>query len=263
MAPRLPPKGGKRTPRSSTPIAPPAKGSVMGDNRLAMEAAEQAQLISIVSRLRMHAPNIERAKKALDEQTQIEKDIYKSAANAGFEKKEIKAYLEDLKPGSSRFVAEREEARVRRRRWLGLAVGERQPEVDLAAGIERDELYWAREGFQAGMTGGEREIPKGCAPESHQTFLSNYDKGHDEAKRIIGQHVPGKARLENSVREQSAQDFAADNPGVEAEKAADPAAPGATDVEAPFEATEEELQGQAARRAVQDAAAGRTSGEIV
>lgn len=296
MAPRLP-RGGKSAPKGS-PNAPPAKGSVPGDNRSAVERAEQAQLLSIVSRLRAHAPKIEAAKKALDDEKAIEKEIYRVATAAGFQKAEIKEYLEDLKPGQGRAVDAREVARVRRRRWLGLSVGEQQPDLEERMPEEaRDEQYWAQQGFAWGLTGGSTAVfPEGIPSRMDQIWARAVEAGNLEGQKIIADVAPKLTGGAAAVGAKAAEDFAADNPEIDVEAAArklknDPKfmdrgpgeeEPGPEGAEAlgpkdggegpqpigaaeePFEASAEELEAQKPRQAIVDAHEGATSGgEVV
>jgi hypothetical protein len=275
VAPRLP-KGGRRSSASAT-AAPPAKGSVLGDNREGIERAEQAQLVSIVSRLRQQAPKTAAAQAALDAEKAIEKEIYRIAKVAGFEKAEVKSYLEDLQPGKGREVEEREVRRVRRRRWLGLSVGESQPDLEARMPDEaRDEQYWAQQGFAHGLTGGTAAVfPDGIPPRMDQVWARAVAAGSLEGKKIIADIAPkltgGSAAVvaEPEVDVDAAAKKLASDPAFmartsEEEGAAEGDEPGG-DPEAAFEATPEELSAQSTRKAVQKvrAAGEPEGGEVV
>lgn len=273
MAPRLSARARKLTPSS----APPANGSVMGDNQFGDEA-ERVQLISIVSKLSAADDDVEAAKAPLKAAQGARKKIIGLGKAAGFTAKELEKRLDEMRMGS-RDMALQEAREHKHRRWLGIIEPDQSALMlgDTAPQEAKDGAHWFGEGYKAGLRQLERKPPTECPERFVQPWLERYDVGLQE---VLIANAPGHKG--KSVAEQAAAEFKADNPEVDLDAAAkklakDPefmartppehdvatAPDGTTEtavevgaepssLDAPFEATEEELQGQSQRRVVQE-----------
>lgn len=251
-----------------------------GDNSL--EEAERIQLISFVSRLTAADGEIAAAQAPLKNAQAQRKQVVNLAKAAGFTAEELKARMKEMND-PARDNPQKIARETRHRRWLGIIRPEDdQGRLDLAPAEVQDEAHWAGEGYKAGLRQMERKPPPECAERFVQPWLARYDLG---LKEVLTANAP---KSMTAVRDRAAADFKDDNPEVDVEAAArrlrnDPkfmargadteegakageggenaAAPEASvdtagdkpaGAEEPFEATEEELQGQAPRRAIQE-----------
>lgn len=248
----------------SVPIRIPGEPASAGDNSAYREEEERIQLISIVAKLSQNDIDIELAKAPLKAAQDARKKTVGLAKAAGFTAAELKARLDEMNnPARDNPVKfAREE---RHRKWLGIIQPE-QTEIQLGDKVPpeaKDEAHWKAEGYKAGLRQLPPKPPAECAERFVQPWMKEHERGY---KETTAANVPGASRL----REQAAADFQSDNPEVDVEKAArdlkksgfmergEPASP-----DDGFAATEEELAQQTTRRAVQDAAAGATTGEEV
>lgn len=273
-----------KTRTKSVPASTPAPNprAVIGDNH--GEEAERVQLISIVSKLSQADTAVEAAQVPLKAARAARSKIIGLGKAAGFTAKELEKRLDEMRM-STREMAALEVREHKHRRWLG-SVEDKQAELILGDKVPaeaKDEAHWLGEGFKAGRRQLERRPADECPERFVQGWLGEYDRG---LMGVLEANAPKKL---TPVGEKAAADFANDNPDLDIKKAAaklksdaafmDRTAPPEHDVatapdgttetdvevsqegDAPFEATEDELAAQSTRRAVQDAAEGRTSGE--
>lgn len=226
-------------------------------NSDAADEADRVQLISIVSKLSAAEDEIARAKGPYDAAKAARKKIIGLGKAAGFQAKELEARLAEMMEDSREQEA-RLEREAKHRKWLGI-VRPDQPKLNLDGQTPeevRDEAYWAAEGYKAGLRRLAATPPDGIPERFVQKWLSERARGAAEVPADHG---------EVSVAEQARKDFAEDNPDVDLDAEAKRLKEsGFTDRGAPepedgFEASEEELAQQNARKAVQE----RREGEDV
>jgi hypothetical protein len=157
---------------------------------------------------------------------------------AGFSAAELKARLEEMRE-DPREQEERLEREAKHRRWLGI-IRPDQPKLGLGGEAPeeiRDEAYWKARGFLAGLRRLAATPPDGIPERFVQAWLAERARGAAE--------VPADHGEPETVAQQAAREFAEDNPDAVLER-------GASEPDEAFEATEDELQQQGARRAVQE-----------
>jgi hypothetical protein len=254
----------------------------MGDNSAAMEEAERVQLISFVSRISQATLAVEAAQAPLDAAKKARTQLFNlaKAALPGMTRKEIETRIAEMNDPSREFAAKAAREH-KHRRWLGILDAD-QAELMLgkqAPQEKKDEAHWAGEGYKAGLRQLEAKPPGECESRFHQTWLQAHERG------LIEVTTANAPKPMKPVRDQAAEDFKDDNPEVDLAKAArklknDPAfmatdgpdavsdhvagemaagvihEPGTNgEPEDEFEATPEELEQQAARRAAREVAA--------
>ncbi len=284
----------RQAPKSSpAPARVPGVPAPVGDNSALREEEERVQLISTVAKLTQADIEVERAKGPLKAAQEARKKIVFHAKSLGFTAAELQARMEEMnnpaRDNPIKFAREE-----RHRKWLGIVRPE-QTEIQLGDKVPseaKDEAHWKAEGYKAGLRLLPAKPPVECAERFVQAWMKEHERGMGETNAA---NVPGAHRL----AAQAAADFKGDNPEVDVEAAArrlkaDPkfmartpdnsagtesvsgaeseaASVASVDI-APdnlqgaddgFEATPEELAAQAPRRALQEAAAGATSGEEI
>jgi len=207
-------------------------------NQDAADEADRVQFISVISKLSAADDEIERAKGPYDAAKAARKKIIGLGKAAGFTAQDLEDRLAEMKE-DSRKQEEKIAREAKQRRWLGI-IRPDQPTLGLGGEAPeevRDEAFWKAEGYKAGLRRLAATPPDGIPERFVQSWLAERARGAAE--------VPADHGAPASVAEQARKDFAEDNPDV-----------GSADPEGGFEASENELQQQNARRAVQEAREG-------
>lgn len=149
--------------------------AVIGDNSAAAAAAEEAQLLSVIAKIKAQRPQTAKAKAALDAERDKELEIFRLAKAAGFSRKELEGYLEDIDKEDAVEIEEAEERRTRRRELLGLPTVKRKKQAEIDFTSEpRDANWWNGEGYRAGLRGAPAKAPEGMPPEFVQPYLDGW-----------------------------------------------------------------------------------------
>lgn len=149
------------------------------NNLQAMREQEEAQLLSVLSKMRPALARVEEAKAVVKERVAEVDAILDKAVAQGFKKGEIRELLKETAvKGSRKDLRETEERRARFRRYLGLPVGETDDGLlDAIPEAAKDELDWESEGYKAGVLAEEPKPPKKCPERFHQAWLKGYHNG--------------------------------------------------------------------------------------
>lgn len=155
-------------------------------------AAEQAQLISYMSKLGEQKREVDKRRAILKEAQDEMTETFRLAKAAGFERQELNALLKDVGTRSKDLV----QAEIRRRRhreWLGLPVGEEQLSMfgEATPSEARDEMLWFAEGYACVMRGDDLTAPSEMAPRFLQKFL----EGGHAAQTVIASSMAMAADL--------------------------------------------------------------------
>lgn len=163
----------------------PKKGGTPGDGRglihdndhEAKLAAEEAQLISFISKLRVQQVQVDEAKAALDVEKDALNEIFGLAKAAKFSRKELTELLADSKVrGLRKDLEEAEQRRLRFRKWLGLPAGDsgKQETMPLEA---KDEIAWEADGYSAGVRGDPAVLPSDIPTRFGPAWLRGRENG--------------------------------------------------------------------------------------
>jgi len=151
------------------------------EKRKAAEAAEEAQLLSFLSRIRAKQKIADEIKAKYDEAKTEVRTVFNLADSAGFKREELNEILTDSKvTGQRKNLAEKEARRVRFRKYVGLPVGlsDEQQELDgRLADTAKDELDHEADGYRAGVAGDEPKPPKECPSNFHSAWMKGYHNG--------------------------------------------------------------------------------------
>lgn len=230
-----------------------------GDNRRAMLEAEEAQMLSVISKLRALQIPIDEAKATLAEAKAQYDEVVRLAGIAGFKKYELKELLDDL-GAKRRDLSEQEERRARFRTYLGLPSGISETQQDMnIPETARDEIFWEGDGYTCGVRGTD-PVPPVEAGVHGQAWMKGYHNGQKRnawaasaSKVEPAPPVPPEekepTRAELKAQERRAKESlenlppAAPDNDVESTPETPPGADG-------FEATPEELSAQITRQVI-------------
>lgn len=151
------------------------------NNRQAVEDAEQAQLLSALSKIRPLIADVDAAKAVVKAKQELVTQAMDHAAAAGFKKGEIRDLLKDTAvTGDRKNLREAEERRVRFRRYLGLPVGESDAGLLDVPEAAKDELDWRGAGYTSGLRADDCDPKKaGVPPRFHQAWMEEWHRGQE------------------------------------------------------------------------------------
>lgn len=247
--------------RKTPPPSAPPREAAPGDNVRAAEEADRVQFLSMLTRLNDADAKIEESRAPLKAAQAARKTIIGLAKAAGFPEWELKRRQDEAKR-STEENAEYEARERRQRRWAGIITPEQAKmhlEPDTPEEV-RDGDHWKTEGFKAGLRGASAEPPEGIPARFLQDWLQGRDTGFKEYLLGISANAP---RPPGTTTEQIANDAEAIIKSEDHDHGIVGPGAGGSDPDDAFEASPEELQAQSTRRAIQDAAEGRTSGEVL
>lgn len=171
-------------------------------------------------------------------------------------------------------LEEKERLRAEARDIFSVPTGVAKSLFDGIPDAAREQAHWDDMGYRAGLAGGEREPPSTCPPERKPDYRTGYDRAQTEMASAIkrtdatttGMTLDEAASAGKQAAEDPDASHVSTPPAADAEpdKSIDAEANAIVDgvqaqVDADagaddgFEATEDELRQQSARRAVQDA----------
>lgn len=149
------------------------------DKQRAKDAAEQAQLLSYLSKLGEEGRAVAAAKAVLDEKRAAMTETFRLAKAAGFDRGELNDLLKDIGTRSKDLVA-KEIRRRKLRQMANLPTGEEQ--LGLFGGDSpsevKDAAFWGAEGYQAYLRGEEASPPRDRMPARFdQDWLKGWNAG--------------------------------------------------------------------------------------
>lgn len=151
------------------------------NNLQAIREAEQAQLLSVLAKLRPLQANIDAAKVVLKGAQDEFSAMLDHAQSVGFKKYEIKDLLKDTAvTGARKDLREAEERRTRFREYLGLPTGTQGDLLDRQPDAAKDELDWRGHGYTAGLRGDPRDPKAAGVPDRfHQAWMQEHERGQE------------------------------------------------------------------------------------
>lgn len=149
---------------------------------------EEAQVISIINRVKAKRAIVAEKKAKKDEASQAHKEateevnkVFKDAALMGYKRKDLDELYEAIhEKGIRKNQQAEEERRARWRRFYNLPVADsRQQELDAALpAAEKDAADYELDGYKAGLNSEERKAPAAAVKAGHdQRWLTGYDTG--------------------------------------------------------------------------------------
>jgi len=152
------------------------------NNLEAIREAEQAQLLSVMSKMRTATAEVDKARAVVKEKVDFVNSILDQAQAAGFKKGEIRELLKDTAvKGTRKDLREVEERRSRFREYLGLPVGTQGDLLDRMPEAAKDELDWRGHGYTAGLRADKPDPKEAGVPERfHQAWLEEWHRGQEK-----------------------------------------------------------------------------------
>jgi hypothetical protein len=149
------------------------------DKQRAKDAAEQAQLLSYLSKLGEQGRTVAARKAELDAARAEMTETFRLAKAAGFDRQELNDLLKDIGTRSKDLVA-KEIRRRKLRQMANLPTGEEQ--LGLFGGDSpsevKDAAFWRAEGYQAYLRGEEASPPRDrMAARFDQDWLKGWNDG--------------------------------------------------------------------------------------
>lgn len=149
---------------------------------------EEAQVISIINRVKAKRAVVEQKKAKKDEASQAHKEavedvnkVFKDAATMGYKRNALDELYEAIhEKGVRKNQQEDEERRARWRRFYNLPVADSaQKELEAALpATEKDGQDYEADGYKAGLNSEERKAPAAAVKAGHdQRWLTGYDAG--------------------------------------------------------------------------------------
>lgn len=151
------------------------------NNLQAIREAEQAQLLSVLAKLRPLIAEVEEAKAVVKTRQEAVASMMDHAASVGFKKNEIRDLLKDTAvTGARKNLREAEERRARFREYCGLPVGTQPDLLDRAPEAAMDELDWRGHGYTAGLRGDACDPKAAGVPDRfHQGWMEEWGRGQE------------------------------------------------------------------------------------
>lgn len=181
MAPRKPKSQSDKIRELHAP--PPRKDDGNPVNNLqAIREAEQAQLLSVMAKMRTAQAEVEAAQAVVKQKRDVVNSILDQAQAAGFKKGEVRELLKDSAiKGTRKDLREAEERRVRFREYLGLPVGMQPDLLDRMPEGSMDELDWRGHGYTSGLRADEPNPKEAGVPDRfHQAWLEEWHRGQEK-----------------------------------------------------------------------------------
>lgn len=152
------------------------------------EAVEEAQLVSIISRLKAKRAVVAERKAKVDAARQAHKEatdaanvVFKEAALMGYKRNALEELYSAIhETGQRKNQQAEEERRARWRKYWNLPVADsRQQELDAKLpATEKDGQDYEADGYKAGLNSEERKAPAAAVKAGHdQRWLTGYDAG--------------------------------------------------------------------------------------
>lgn len=191
------------------------------NNLEAIREAEQAQLLSVLAKMRTATADVEAAQAVVKQKRDVVNSILDQAQAAGFKKGEIRELLAETQvKGTRKDLREAEERRTRFREYLGLPVGTQPDLLDRMPEAAKDELDWRGHGYTAGLRGDDPDPKAAGVPERFtQAWLEEWHRGQEknawamspegkpnpgDAPKPQGDHIPDAGKMiEGQVEEQT------------------------------------------------------------